>query len=71
MIKPGGRKKPELSEFFQTGTYLDVYCQLSKMYRLARIVGVRDKEIEINFDGTSKKQNEVSILAGGSSLFRY
>ena len=52
------RKKPELIDHLQVDNYIDVYCTHSKTWRVARIVDARDKEIEVNYDGTAKKLNE-------------
>lgn len=53
------KKKPELSDQLYLGNYIDVYCIQSKTWRIAHIIGVKDKEVEVNYDGTSKKLNEV------------
>ncbi|CAD8161247.1 unnamed protein product [Paramecium octaurelia] len=56
------KKKPELSEQLFVGNYVDVYHQGSKQFRLAYILQKTDKEIEVTYDGLSKKENEIIKL---------
>jgi N-methylhydantoinase B/oxoprolinase/acetone carboxylase alpha subunit len=63
------KKKPELSEYFQIDNYLDVYCTQSKIWRVARIVDIKDKEIEVNYDGTAKKLNELIKVTSSKLAF--
>ncbi|CAD8075134.1 unnamed protein product [Paramecium sonneborni] len=57
------KKKPELSEQLFVGNYVDVYHQGSKQYKLAYILSKTDKEIEVTYDGLSKKENEIIKLS--------
>lgn len=57
-----GKKKPEISDYMQVGQYLDVYLSFSKCSKLARIISIKDKEVEVNFDGMAKKHNEVDTF---------
>ncbi|CAD8074991.1 unnamed protein product [Paramecium primaurelia] len=57
------KKKPELSEQLFVGNYVDVYHQGSKQFKLAYILQKTDKEIEVTYDGLSKKENEIIKLS--------
>lgn len=53
------KKKPEFLDQLQVGNYIDAYHVGGKLYRLAYILSRNDKEIEVTYDGLSKKDNEV------------
>ncbi|CAD8072236.1 unnamed protein product [Paramecium sonneborni] len=57
------KKKPELIEQLYVGNYIDVFHQGSKQYKLAYILQKNEKEIEITYDGLSRKENETIKLS--------
>ncbi|CAD8154340.1 unnamed protein product [Paramecium pentaurelia] len=57
------KKKPELNEQLFVGNYIDVFHQGSKQHKLAYILQKNEKEIEITYDGMSKKENEIIKLS--------
>lgn len=56
------KKKPELIEQLFIGNYIDVHHQQTKCYKLAYILSKNDKEIEVTYDGLTKKENEVNYI---------
>lgn len=66
-MKPG-KKKPEIADFMQVGHYFDVYQSSSRQSKLARVIAIKDKEVEFSFDGMAKKHNEVPFLSLLASL---
>ncbi|CAD8073216.1 unnamed protein product [Paramecium primaurelia] len=57
------KKKPELNEQLFVGNYIDVFHQGSKQHKLAYILQKSEKEIEITYDGLSRKENEIIKLS--------